>query len=116
MNSIPFQKRVLLYGARSNPLSYFLSRKLNILLSSKNVFVADTPESMQLNRMPSDKKFSCNEISVEDKHKLITHVEENEITNVIDMTNGTLLENEDDLNLSEELPKVNIVSPCFCNY
>ena len=116
MNPIPFQKRVLLYGARSNPLSYFLSRQLNILLSSRNVFVADTPQSMQSNRMPSDRKYSCNETVVEDKRRLINHVEEHEITNVIDMTNGTLLEEKGDLNLNEELPRVNIVSPCFSLY
>ena len=71
---------------------------------------------MQLNRMPTDKKFSCNEMVVDDKRRLINQVEENEITNVIDMTNGTLLEDEDNLSLNEELPKVNIVSPCFSLY
>ena len=116
MNAIPFQKRVLLYGARSNPLSYFLTRQLNVLLSPGNVFVADTPQSLQSNRLPTDRKFSCNEMVVDDKRRLINHVEENEITNVIDMTNGTLLEEERDLNLNEELPRVNIVSPCFSLY
>lgn len=49
---------------------------------------------------------------VEDKHKLINQVEENLITNIIDMTNGTLLEDKE-VNIAEELPNVNIVSPKF---
>ena len=95
MNHLLTRKRVLLYGARTNPLSYFLSRRLNIELSSKNVFVADSSQSIVQNRMPTDKNFSCNELMVEDKHRLIDQIEENEITNIIDMTNGTLLEDKE---------------------
>ena len=87
MNAIG-QKKVLLYGARSNPLSYFLHKQLNIKLNARNVFVADTPESAEQNRMPTDKTFSCNELSVSHMRNLITLLEENQITNVIDMTNG----------------------------
>ena len=76
MNAIG-QKKVLLYGARSNPLSYFLHKQLNIKLNSRNVFVADTTESKELNRMPTEKSFSCSELSVNNMRNLITLLEEN---------------------------------------
>ena len=76
MNAIG-QKKVLLYGARSNPLSYFLHKQLNIKLNARNVFVADTTESKELNRMPTDKTFSCSELSVNNTRNLITLLEEN---------------------------------------
>ena len=106
------QKRVLLYGARSNPLSYFLTRQLNVLLNARNVFIADTSETMGQNRMPSDRKFSCNELIVDDQHKLINQIEQHQISNVIDLTNGTLLEDRR-VKLEKQLPKVNIFTPVF---
>merc|ERR1712087_116535 len=112
MNHILHNKRVLLYGARSNPLSYFLSRRLNTELTANNVFVADTSQSMEQNRMPADKKFECNEMVVKDEHSLIDQIERNDITNIIDMTNGTLLKNKE-VQLEEQLPRVNIVTPIF---
>ena len=112
MNAIG-QKKVLLYGARSNPLSYFLHKQLNIKLSARNVFVADTPESKELNRMPTDRKFSCSELSVNHMRNLITLLEENQITNVIDMTNGQLLTDNQEVDVANELPSVNFLSPNF---
>ena len=47
MNKMFNQKRVLLYGARSNPLSYYLSKRLNVELTSNNVFVADTEQTKE---------------------------------------------------------------------
>ena len=78
--------------------------------------MADTPQTMQINRLPNARNFSCNELIVEDKHKLISQVEENEITNILDMTNGTLLKSEEEVSITEELPNVNVVSPCFAGY
>jgi len=67
---------------------------------------------MEQNRMPSDRKFSCNELVVDDQHKLINQIEQHQISNVIDLTNGTLLEDRH-VKLEKQLPKVNIFTPVF---
>ena len=56
-------QKVLIYGTRANPLSFFLCRSLNIRLSATNVFSIDTPLTRSQNRlMPIREVFNCSQL------------------------------------------------------
>ena len=82
-------QRVLIYGTRANPLSFFLSRSLNLRLSANNVFCIDTVQTKdQVRLIPMRDVYSCNELPVlEDSSQLESIIQENQITDVVDMTN-----------------------------
>ena len=63
--------------------------------------------------MPTDKKFSCSELSVNHMRNLVTLLEDNQITNVIDMTNGELLADNKEIDVANELPSINFLSPNY---
>ena len=51
---------MLIYGARASPLSYFLSRTLNLRCHASNVFVVDSAASRAANKLPATRdKFTC---------------------------------------------------------
>lgn len=78
-----------MYGTRANPLSFFLSRNLNLRLTANNVYCVDTVMTQQESRLtPMRDLFTCTELPVmEDLKQLEEIVAKNEITDVIDMTN-----------------------------
>lgn len=82
-------QKVLIFGTRANPLSFFLSRNLNRRLNATNVFCVDTPETRAQNRlMPVREVFTCKELpDLEDSEALQQVIEENQITDIVDMTN-----------------------------
>ena len=56
-------QKILIYGTRSSPLSFFLGRRLNIWLGAKNIYCVDTPITRSQNRLlPIRDVFGCNEL------------------------------------------------------
>ena len=80
---------MLIFGTRANPLSYFLTRSLNIRLHASNVYCVDTPATREQNRLlPIRDVYGCTQLpDLQDQGLLDNIVGENEITDVIDMTN-----------------------------
>ena len=105
----------MIYGTRSNPLSFFLTRSLNRTLSGNNVYCIDTNVTKGQNRHESVRdRYSCNELPVlEDQAHLEQIVSENKITDVIDMTN-TSCKDEDDHDKIQGLPEdIKLFTPIF---
>lgn len=103
---------MLIFGPRANPLSYFLSRSLNLRLTGKNVFVVDTPQTREQNRLPEIRStFGCTELpDLAQTDHLEQVVSENEITDIIDLTNTQ----PDDVDASLKTPEsVRLVQPIF---
>ena len=56
-------QKVLIYGTRANPLSFFLSRRLNLRLHASNVYCLDTTITRGQNRLlPIRDVFGCIEL------------------------------------------------------
>lgn len=81
---------MLVYGARSNPLSHFLTRSLNKKVNAQNVFVADSAETGAADRLPTMRQsLNCNEFpTVTNRAMLKSLIEENGIGGIIDVTGG----------------------------
>ena len=80
---------MLIYGTRANPLSFFLTRSLNLRLTANNVFCVDTKQTKEKVRLiPMRDVYNCIEIpELEDPEQLQAIVADNQITDVVDMTN-----------------------------
>mgnify|MGYP001082842771 FL=1 len=107
---------MLIYGTRANPLSFFLSRSLNVRLSTTNVFCIDTETSRQESRLLtiSENNFQCNELQdMTSQADLARVVDQNKITDIIDMTNRDCREGGE-LSKIPDLPEsVRLFSPIF---
>ena len=111
-------QKILIYGTRSSPLSFFLSRKLNIWLGAKNIYCVDTPVTRAQNRLlPIRDVFGCNELpDLTDAAALESIITENQITDVIDMTNTPFIKAEEEGTVQDlkHLPEnVKLFTPIF---
>ena len=113
------QQKVLIYGTRANPLSFFLTRSLNRRLTAHNVFCVDTMASRKNSRLlPMRDVYNCNELpDLGEGLRLQDFVEENAITDVIDMTNRSCIHRDPESTSGsniESLPLgVRVFSPVF---
>lgn len=106
----------MIYGSRAHPLSFLLSRTLNSRLSIANVFCVDSEQSRSQNRLLSisDNNFQCTQLTdMRSRDDLGRIIDQNQITDVIDMTN-TACKEEGELDRISDLPEsVRIFSPIF---
>ena len=111
-------QKVLVYGTRAHPLSFFLTRSLNRRVTANNVFSMDTLETREENRhLPiREDRYNCKELpDLQHKDHLESVITENEITDVIDMTNTSCkVRTDDDEDEKLEVPKdVRLFTPIF---
>ena len=112
------QKKVLIFGTRANPLSFFLSRSLNLRLNATNVYSVDTVQTREQLRLISLRDvYNCNELPdlPERTSGILQIVVENQITDVIDMRYRQCShKTEDEPAMIQGLPAdVNLITPIF---
>ena len=113
-SSLVSKQKVLLYGARSNPLSYFLTQQLAKKLPAGNVLIIDTEQSKEENRMAVGRECfpGCKELPLlVNKEHLVSQTSDNGVSDIIDMTNGTLFNEHSEI--LSELSSVNFVRTLF---
>ena len=83
----------MVYGSRSHPLSYYVTKSLNIKYHASNIFAADTALNYQTNRLrlqlpkvdDEERNFGCTELQLSRVGDLVSTVNDTKVATLINL-------------------------------